>query len=95
MKEYIEREAVLQFPIRKDHCDKEHANKHFIFGVESVMEYVENLPAADVAEVVRCSNCERRYEEDGEYICGRTEMPCADDDFCSFGARMDKEDENA
>lgn len=51
MKEYIEREAVLQFPIRKDHCDKEHANKHFIFGVESVMEYVENLPAADVAEV--------------------------------------------
>lgn len=51
MKEYIEREAVLRFPIRKDHCDKEHANKHFIFGVESVMEYVENLPAAEVAEV--------------------------------------------
>ena len=44
MKEYIEREAVLQFPIRKDHCDKEHANKHFIFGVESVMEYEKSPP---------------------------------------------------
>ena len=51
MKEYIEKAAVLSYPIRKDHCDKEHANEHFIFGIESVMEYVENLPAADVAPV--------------------------------------------
>lgn len=52
MAEYIEREAIMEFPIRKDHCDKEHANEHFIFGIESVLEYVENLPAADVAPVV-------------------------------------------
>lgn len=51
MKEYIEREAVLSYPIRKDHCDKENANEHFIFGIESVLEYVENIPAADVAPV--------------------------------------------
>lgn len=51
------------------------------------------LKAADVVEVVRCDHCERRYEEDGEYFCSRTDMPCADDDFCSHGARMDKEDE--
>lgn len=52
MAEYIERAAIMEFPIRKDHCDKEHANEHFIFGVESVLEYVESLPAADVAPVV-------------------------------------------
>lgn len=52
MAEYIEREAIMKFPIRKDQCDKEHANEHFIFGIESVLEYVENLPAADVAPVV-------------------------------------------
>ena len=52
MAEYIEREAIMEFPIRKDRCDKEHANEHFIFGIESVLEYVENLPAADVAPVV-------------------------------------------
>ena len=72
MAEYVEREAIMEFPIRKDHCDKEHANEHFIFGVESVLEYVENLPSADVAPVVHgrwlekksavgryfeCSNC--------------------------------------
>ena len=52
MAEYIEREAIMEFPIRKDRCDKEHANEHFIFCIESVLEYVENLPAADVAPVV-------------------------------------------
>lgn len=51
MAEYIEREAIMQFPIRKDCCDKERANEHFIFGIESVLEYAENLPAADVAPV--------------------------------------------
>ena len=52
MAEYIEREAVLKYPIRTNHCDKENANEHFIYGIESVMEYAESLPAADVVEVV-------------------------------------------
>lgn len=52
MAKYIELEAIMKFPIRKDHCDKERANEHFIFGIESVLEYVQNLPAADVAPVV-------------------------------------------
>lgn len=34
MAEYIECEAIMEFPIRKDRCDKEHANEHFIFGIE-------------------------------------------------------------
>ena len=52
MAEYIDREILMKFPIRRDHCDKEHANEHFINGIETVMEYAENLPAADV-ELVR------------------------------------------
>ena len=52
MAEYLERKAIMEFPIRKDHCDKEHANEHFINGIEAVLEYVENLPSADVAQVV-------------------------------------------
>lgn len=51
MAEYIEREALRAFPIRANHCDKEHANEHFIYGIETVLEYAENLPAADVAPV--------------------------------------------
>lgn len=51
MSDYIEREAALAYPIRKDKCDRKHANKHFILGIESVIEFVEDLPAADVAPV--------------------------------------------
>lgn len=48
----IEADKLQEFPIRANRCDKEHANKHFINGIESVLEYAENLPAADVAPVV-------------------------------------------
>lgn len=75
MAEYIERGALMQFPIRRDHYDRKNGNKHFINGIESVLEYAENLPAADVAPVVRCKECEHaeRYERaDGTagYYCG-------------------------
>lgn len=57
MAEYIERGALMQFPIRRDHYDRENGNEHFINGIETVLEYAENLPAADVAPVVRCKDC--------------------------------------
>ena len=95
MAEYIEREAIMEFPLRKDRCDKEHANEHFIFGVESVLEYVENLPAADVAPVVH------GWWEPGNPICpvcGENKFRGLDadiwcdwqPDFCpNCGAKMD------
>ena len=52
MAEYIERGALMQFPIRRDHYDRKNGNKHFINGIESVLEYAESLPTADVAPVV-------------------------------------------
>ena len=103
MAEYINRESIMKFPIRKDHCDKEHANKHFINGIESVLEYAENLPAADVAPVVRCKDC--KYYNRGELLapnkfCFRLKHPTenrligynfAPNDFCSYGERKDGE----
>lgn len=93
MAECIEREAIMEFPIRKDHCDKERANEHFIFGIESVLEYVQNLPAADVAPVVRCKDC--KYWQDNndgypheECRWGNGETPDAND-FCSYGEQKD------
>ena len=72
MAEYINREAIMKFPIRKDHCDKEHANEHFINGIESVLEYVENLPAVDVAPV-RHGRWEKQR---GIYSCSECGMTC-------------------
>lgn len=72
MAEYINREAIMKFPIRKDHCDKEHANGHFINGIESVLEYVENLPSADVAPV----RYGRWEKQSGLYSCSECGTTC-------------------
>lgn len=101
MAEYIKREAIMKFPIRKDHCDKKHANEHFIFGIESVLEYVENLPAADVAPVrhgkwahSRYENCSEQFEIVKCSCCGHEAYAMAfyvrGGNFCpNCGARMD------
>lgn len=83
MAEYIEMEALMKFPIRRDHCDKEHANEHFICGIESVLEYAENLPAVDAVPVVRCRDC-RKFKT---YGCRM--VASGYDDFCSYGERKD------
>lgn len=53
MAEYIDREELMKFPIRQNHYDNEHGNEHFINGIETVLEYAESLPTADVAPVKR------------------------------------------
>jgi hypothetical protein len=45
---YIKLEDLQKFPIRKNHCDKEHGNEHFIYGIETVLEYAEYLPTYDI-----------------------------------------------
>lgn len=92
MAEYIEREAIMEFPIRKDHCDKERANEHFIFGIESVLEYVENLPAADVAPVVRCKDCIYTRKLYGGLVCKYGTCSggfLREDFFCANGTRKE------
>lgn len=94
MAEYINREAIMKFPIRKDHCDKEHANEHFINGIESVLEYVENLPAVDVAPMVH-GQWETNSDRPDSLIC--SVCKCGFDmwkhdphNFCpNCGAKMD------
>lgn len=98
MSEYIEKEALKQFPIRRDHYDKENGDEHFIFGIEAVLEYAENLPAADVAPVVH-----GRWEQIKEWatkakyrcsVCGREIMSAVKVNiekypYCHCGAKMD------
>lgn len=71
----IDGDKLQEFPIRANHCDKEHANTHFINGIESVMEYAAQLPTVDAEVVVHCKDCPHaeRYERtDGTagYYCG-------------------------
>ena len=88
MKEYIERADAI--------------NLLWLFADESCASVVsdfENLPAADVAEVVRCKDCQyyqdAKTNKKGFLICPASGMEITETDYCSYGARMDKEDENA
>jgi hypothetical protein len=59
-KRLIYLDDLLKFPIRINHYDKENGNEHFVFGIESVLEYAEHLPTVDAVEVVRCKDCKHR-----------------------------------
>lgn len=87
----IDADKLQQFPIRANRCDKEHANKHFLNGIESVMEYAEQLPTVDAEVVVRCKNCTSgTMSDDNKYIiCCRLGVGMELDDFCSSGERKE------
>ena len=92
MAEYIERGALMQFPIRRDHYDRENGNEHFINGIETVLEYAENLPAADVAPVVRCKDCKHSWEDIGGLCCSHgacVDLTVPGDFYCAYGERAE------
>lgn len=80
-KEYIDREEAI-LAVR-------HA---WAKGLEPT-QYIEQIPAADVAEVVRCEDCIRRGTEDCAMYygceCGEQHTWEMDNDFCSWGERRD------
>lgn len=86
----IDNDKLQEFPIRANHCDKEHANTHFINGIESVMEYAEQLPTVDAEVVVRCKDCKHSWEDLGGLTCSHG--VCVDcvvlgDFYCANGER--------
>ncbi len=66
--------------------------------IEAVQsDYIERLPAADVAPVVRCKDCEYGdYDSkpDGAMVCLRTKDGFwrKETDFCSYGERKDNDE---
>ena len=54
-------------------------------------QYIEALPAADVAPVVRCKNCVTGMVSDNNkyIICCSRGVGMEFDDFCSYGKRKD------
>ena len=59
---------------------------------EKAAQMLEKLPAADVAPVVRCKDCDgSQVSDDGEYIiCCRLGVGMGFDDFCSCGKRKEE-----
>ena len=98
--DWIRLSDLMKFPIRIDHYDKEHGNEHFVYGVETVLEYAEYLPRVEAEPVVHahwfmrggrryCSACGTmacvtRDSDDFWYTVGTKRCP-----HC--GAHMDEE----
>lgn len=86
----IDGDKLQEFTIRANRCDKEHANEHFINGIETVLEYAEQLPTVDAEVVVRCKDCKYNM---GSKKCLNPDSFFAvpkDDDFCSYGKRKEE-----
>lgn len=91
MKEYIER--AMAFAVLVDFPGELSPEN---IGLAVARKAIDALPAADVAEVVRCKDCQyyqgAKTNKKGFLICPASGMEITETDYCSYGARMDKED---
>jgi hypothetical protein len=89
-KEYIEREAAIEYArllYCKD-CNSYNGVRCRACAFDDVMLLIEDVPTADVVEVVRCKDC-AYANEDGtrcHYGVGRDTEPMG---YCHCGAKMD------
>ena len=87
MAKYINLEELMKFPIRRNHYDKEHGNEDFICGIETVLEYAENLPTTENGVTVQewISVDDRLPEEKVNCIVHYKHAYCDNDDFWAIG----------
>lgn len=94
MAEYIKREDAIRWnPASKDKRDYGTFNLDDAYetGYEDKIKQIEQIPAADVVEVVRCRDCKHWYEDaDCGMSCDFTDMSQPDDGFCNWGERRTK-----
>lgn len=87
-KEYIERGAVLKTPpFTKFGGDLTGYDEGYLDCAEEARKAVNDAPAADVVEVVRCKDCKYFVSE----VC-RHDLAMnlsRGDDFCSYGERKE------
>lgn len=61
----IDLDELMKFPLRIDNYDKENGNEVFMLGIESVLDYAEELPTVDAIPIEYIN---RRIETLNEYI---------------------------
>lgn len=92
MAEYIDRERLL----RKFNIDDMMNVNGTLISLRDAREVISSFPAADVAPVVRCKDCQKSgVTEFGKRFCSEQMgafygcIPVEDDFFCSGGRRRD------
>ena len=86
MAKYINLEELMKFPIRRNHYDKKHGDINFVYGIETVLEYAENLPAVDAVPVSELEKLrDYLYTEDLIFMRGLAELNKL---IANYGAKM-------
>ena len=93
MAEYIKRETVIK--VLKDNVTEMEC--HIYFGSnlgipnDEIEDIVNEIPTADVVEVVRCKDCKyfqtAKVNNKGFLICPASGMEITETDYCSYGER--------
>ena len=89
MADYIRREDAL-FALRKA---ERGGSMTALTRLERAYAEIREMPAADVAEVVRCKDCRYlgRELDKGLYSCVDYNLPyCEPDSYCSHGRRKEE-----
>ena len=58
--------------------------------LERLDEMIDDIPAADVVEVVRCVDCRYWQNYNDVMVCGLTNAMMSVSDYCSYGERTGK-----
>ena len=89
---YVEKEKVLEIAKDKYYSDFHKS----MADLTSLRELLEDTPAADVVDVIRCKDCKYAFHHPLGYIyCHRDgrnayEMVFKKDSFCSYGERKSR-----
>ena len=59
-------------------------------GILTAKWLIEDIPSADVVEVVMCKDCKHRKLNDIGYFCNYHGCEMLDADFCSYGERAEE-----
>ena len=102
MAEYIEREAVIELLEDKQRaiCPAGRYGRGYVYGrdrdeydaIDADIDTVQNIPAADVVEVVRCKdcrNCTPFYGDKGLCYLWADGIDVFLDGFCNYGVKME------
>ena len=102
MAEYIEREALRNsvesidwYNVYKGKLTAGAPNtENALYKASSIYAVIDNAPAADVAEVVRCKDSKNlvntTINANCFLICDISDMEIAPEDFCSHGERREE-----
>lgn len=100
MAEYVEKTRLLERLTDYYNCAAMDYTKQLsVCTAADCLSIVEESPAADVVEVVRCKNCKHFCPYEGEEHKGDCaelvglESCVYEDDFCSYGERKDGDEE--